>query len=424
MKGEPKMFENLETSPEAVIKVVGIGGAGGNAVNEMMRRGLKNVSFLALNTDAQALKKSEAEIPVQIGQEATNGYGAGANPKVGYEAAVESEDLIRSHLEGTDMLFIACGLGGGTGTGASPVVARIASEMDILTVAVVTKPFSFEGKKRMNAAEAGLNGLREYVKSMIVIDNNKLREMLPAKTSFLQALKEADNVLSSAVYTISEVITASGLINVDFADVKTVMESHGRALMGAGEATGENRAEQAASKAIESPLLEDFEMKAAKGILCTITHGMDFSIDEMTVIGDKVQSLASNDATVVIGTIPDPEMDERCVVTVIATGIDGEAEALQTAQVVNTQAQTTKKTEHVPVSPSKPLVTTPVTAQPVSQNVSEVVRKQPAVQMAAPARAETATENSTIGAEKVTGAEVPTKAKKQGGLFSIPEFLK
>ena len=358
------MFENLDVSPEATIKVVGVGGAGGNAINEMMRQELRNVTFIALNTDAQALKKSEADIAVQIGQATTNGYGCGAEPSQGSESALESEELIRSHLEGTDMLFIACGMGGGTGTGASPVVAKIAKELNILTVAVVTKPFTFEGKKRMIAAEAGIEHLKNSVDSIIIIENDNLKDKLPKGTTLLNSFNEANKVLCSAVYAIAEVITASGMINVDFADVKTVMKSTGRALMGAGEGSGENKAEQASERAIESPLLEDFEMKAAKGILCTITHGLDFTIDEMSIIGDKVQSLASPDATVVIGTIPNPDMEDRCVVTVIATGIDGEVKeeypAFDIAKKMRTESKSTPRAQA-----KEPIAQTPSMSRPI-----------------------------------------------------------
>lgn len=338
------MFDSLETTPEATIKVVGVGGAGGNAVNAMVRTSVEGVSFIAINTDAQALKKSEADVPIQIGLQQTNGYGCGAEPAQGYNSAKESESQIREELVGTDMLFIAAGMGGGTGTGASPYIAEIAKDLGILTVAVVTKPFAFEGRKRLNAAEVGINELRSRVDSLIVIENDKLLKVLPNGTPMMQAFREADNVLCKAVFAIAEVITTSGLVNVDFADVKTVMQCTGRALMGAGEGQGENRALEAAESAIESPLLEDFEMKAAKGILCTISHAMDFSIDELGIIGDKVQSLASPEATVVIGTIPNADMEDRCVVTVIATGIDGHEDSCPDSVIEESQSKASNPT--------------------------------------------------------------------------------
>ena len=430
------MFENLDVSPEATIKVVGVGGAGGNAINEMMRRHLQNVTFIALNTDAQALKKSEADIPVQIGQERTRGYGCGADPTEGYNAAMESEDLIRSQLEGTDMLFIACGMGGGTGTGASPVVAKIANEMGILTVGVVTKPFEFEGKKRMVAAEAGIHHLREYVDSLIVIENNNLIKKLPAGTSLMRAFTEADSVLCSAVYAIAEVITASGLINVDFADVKTVMKSTGRALMGAGEGEGENRAGIAAERAIDSPLLEDFEMKAAKGILCTITHGLDFTIDEMTAIGDKVQNLASPDATVVIGTIPNSDMEDKCVVTVIATGIDHESD---TESPVNDIAKNMRKEQHSSgvsfqktesqdATLSQAPKSTPLVEPPLGEpnhSTSAITQRTPQRAHDVKVKDASKVESASVKKDDVRSAAPLESGKdKARNLFSIPEFLK
>jgi len=393
------MFENLEVTPEASIKVIGVGGAGGNAINEMMRKNVQNVSFIAVNTDSQALKKSEAEIPVQIGMDTTQGLGCGAEPQQGYQSAMESIELIKSHLEGTNMLFIAAGMGGGTGTGASPVIAKLAKEMGILTVGVVTKPFGFEGKRRSVAADAGIQQLREHVDSLIVIENDKLKQTLPSGTSLMQALKEADNVLGSAVFAIAEVITASGLINVDFADVKTVMKSTGRALMGAGEGRGENRALDAAEKAIESPLLEDFDMKAAKGVLCTITHGMDFSIDEMTIIGDKVQSLASPDATVVIGTIPDSDMEDSCVVTVIATGIDGE---------VHTDA---------PIVKAQQKVITPTVVKASKESAPIMANEESTINIAA----RKTTDEKQVIPEQLIHED---SNKNKEGMFKMPSFLR
>lgn len=317
------MFNDLDLSPEAVIKVFGVGGAGCNAVNEMIRRNDTSVEYVAINSDAQALKSSSANTVIQIGLETSAGLGCGAEPEQGAKSAIESAEDIKAQLEGVNMLFIAAGMGGGTGTGASPIIADMARQLGILTVAVVTKPFSFEGKKRTSAASAGIHALKQHVDSLIVVENSKLITMLPKGTTLIDSLREADSVLCNAVFSIAELITTTGLMNVDFADVRTVMKCKGRALMGVGEGSGENRAIEAAEQAIECPLLEEFEMNAAKGFLCTITHGLDFGIEEMSIIGEKVQQLASPEAIVVIGTVTDPDMGERCGVTVIATGLEG-----------------------------------------------------------------------------------------------------
>ena len=332
--------ENYQVSQDAKILIVGVGGAGGNALNTMIRRGIGNVTHLAINTDSQALASSESENTLNIGMEATRGYGAGTNPQVGYNSAIESAESIRQALEGVDMLFIAAGMGGGTGTGASPVVAEIAKSMGILTVAVVTKPFTFEGAKRMAAAKIGIASLKKHVDSLIVIDNQKLLKALPKNTSLPDAFSQADGVLAGAVDAISKVITSTGLVNVDFADVRTVMESNGRALMGVGEGQGEDRALVAAEAAIHSPLLEDFEITAAKGILCTITHGPDFGIDELATVGERIHQLAAPDANIVLGTIPDYNIESRCVVTVIATGIGSTDDMVSVESHATTQAAT------------------------------------------------------------------------------------
>ncbi len=321
------MFELMpDHSEEAVIKVIGVGGGGGNAIEHMVSRSIEGVEFVVANTDSQALRNSSAETTIQIGKETTKGLGAGANPQVGREAALEDKETIKAALQGADMVFIAAGMGGGTGTGAAPVVAEIAKEMGILTVAVVTKPFGFEGKKRLNYAEQGIAMLEESVDSLITIPNDKLLKVLGKGTGLLKAFEEANNVLLGAVQGIAELITRPGLINVDFADVKTVMAEMGTAMMGTGVAVGEDRAEEAAELAISSPLLEDVDLAGARGILVNITAGMDISIDEFETVGNAVKGFASENATVVVGAVIDPEMTEELRVTVVATGIGGEAQ--------------------------------------------------------------------------------------------------
>lgn len=316
-----ELMENSQQSNNAVIKVVGVGGGGGNAVEHMVAENIDGVEFICANTDAQALKASNAKIHIQLGDELTKGLGAGANPQIGREAAEEDRDHIREILSGADMVFITAGMGGGTGTGAAPVFAEIAKELGILTVAVVTKPFSFEGKQRALAAEDGIRRLAEHVDSLITIPNNKLLSVLGKNISLLNAFKAANNVLLGAVKGISDLITRPGLINVDFADVRTVMSEMGMAMMGTGSATGEQRARQAAEAAIASPLLEDVNFSGARGILVNITAGLDMSIGEFEEVGDVVKEFISDDATVVVGTVIDPEMTEEMRVTVIVTGL-------------------------------------------------------------------------------------------------------
>lgn len=305
----------------AVIKVVGVGGGGGNAVEHMVAENIDGVEFICANTDAQALKTSRAHLLIQLGDQLTKGLGAGANPEIGRQAAEEDRDRIKQVLDGADMVFITAGMGGGTGTGAAPVFAEIAKELGILTVAVVTKPFSFEGKQRAVAAENGMRHLAEYVDSLITIPNNKLLTVLGKNISLLNAFKAANNVLLGAVKGISDLITRPGLINVDFADVRTVMSEMGMAMMGSGSATGDQRARKAAEAAIASPLLEDVNLSGARGILVNITSGMDMSIGEFEEVGDVIKEFISDDATVVVGTVIDPEMKDELRVTVIVTGL-------------------------------------------------------------------------------------------------------
>ncbi|RCU49890.1 MULTISPECIES: cell division protein FtsZ [Corallincola] len=319
------MFEFMEShSNDAVIKVVGVGGGGGNAIQHMVENTIEGVDFYAANTDAQALRSNAAEHKIQLGGAITKGLGAGANPEVGRQSALEDRENIKKALEGADMIFVAAGMGGGTGTGAAPVVAEVAREMGILTVAVVTKPFPFEGKKRMEYADAGIEALRDHVDSLITIPNDKLMKVLGPRTSLLDAFKAANDVLNGAVQGIAELITRPGLINVDFADVKTVMSEMGTAMMGTGIASGEDRAEEAAEAAISSPLLEDVDLAGARGILVNITAGLDISIEEFETVGNAVKGFASENATVVVGAVIDPEMSEELRVTVVATGIGAE----------------------------------------------------------------------------------------------------
>jgi len=316
------MFELMENhSEEAVIKVIGVGGGGGNAVEYMVASNIEGVEFVAANTDAQALRNSSANVTLQLGASVTKGLGAGANPEIGRRSAEEDRETIKKTLQGADMIFIAAGMGGGTGTGAAPIVAEVARELGILTVAVVTKPFPFEGKKRTAYADEGILELSKHVDSLITIPNDKLLKVLGKGTSLLDAFKAANNVLLGAVQGIAELITRPGLINVDFADVRTVMSEMGTAMMGTGRASGPDRAEEAAEQAISSPLLEDIDLSGAKGILVNITAGLDISIEEFEIVGNAVKAFASENATVVVGAVIDPEMHDELRVTVVATGI-------------------------------------------------------------------------------------------------------
>ena len=315
------MFEITDSGQQAKIKVIGIGGGGGNAVEHMLAEKVSGVDFICANTDAQALKKSAAPTVIQLGGQITKGLGAGADPEIGRQAAHEDLERMREELDGADMVFITAGMGGGTGTGAAPVVAQLAKEMGILTVAVVTKPFSFEGGKRMQVASQGISELGQYVDSLITIPNNKLLTVLGKNITLLNAFKVANNVLLGAVQGIADLITRPGLINVDFADVRTVMSEMGMAMMGTGVGTGENRARAAAEAAIASPLLEDVDLSGACGILVNITAGMDMSIGEFEEVGDVIKEFVSESATVVIGTVIDQELSDELRVTVVVTGL-------------------------------------------------------------------------------------------------------
>lgn len=332
------MFEPMELTNDAVIKVIGVGGGGGNAVEHMVRERIEGVEFFAVNTDAQALRKTAVGQTIQIGGGITKGLGAGANPEVGRNAAEEDREALRAALEGADMVFIAAGMGGGTGTGAAPVVAEVAKDLGILTVAVVTKPFNFEGKKRMAFAEQGITELSKHVDSLITIPNDKLLKVLGRGISLLDAFGTANDVLKGAVQGIAELITRPGLMNVDFADVRTVMSEMGYAMMGSGVASGEDRAEEAAEMAISSPLLEDIDLSGARGVLVNITAGFDLRLDEFETVGNTIRAFASDNATVVIGTSLDPEMNDELRVTVVATGI-GMDKRPEITLVTNKQTQ-------------------------------------------------------------------------------------
>ncbi|HTF97669.1 MAG TPA: cell division protein FtsZ [Cellvibrio sp.] len=335
------MFELVDSVHQnAVIKVIGVGGGGGNAVKHMIASKIEGVEFICANTDSQALKDIDARTVLQLGNSMTKGLGAGANPEIGRQAAMEDRERIAEVLRGADMVFIAAGMGGGTGTGAAPVVAEVARDLGILTVAVVTKPFPFEGRKRMTIAEAGIKELGERVDSLITIPNEKLLSVLGKSTSLLDAFKAANNVLLGAVQGIADLIIRPGMINVDFADVRTVMSEMGMAMMGTGKSTGENRAREAAEAAIRSPLLEDVNLQGARGILVNITAGIDLSLGEYSEVGSIIEEFASGDATVVVGTVIDPELTNELRVTVVATGLGVVAKAA--APVKETKPAPTK----------------------------------------------------------------------------------
>lgn len=364
------MFELSENSPHsAVIKVIGIGGGGGNAVAHMMEEDIDGVEFICANTDAQALKKSRAQVILQLGEEITKGLGAGADPEIGRKAAEENRERIYEILSGTDMVFITAGMGGGTGTGAAPVIAQVAKEMGILTVAVVTKPFAFEGKKRLQIAEQGIQNLTQYVDSLITIPNNKLLTVLGKNITLLNAFKVANNVLLGAVQGIAELITRPGLINVDFADVRAVMSEMGMAMMGTGVSAGETRAKEAAEAAISSPLLEDIDINDARGVLVNITAGLDMSIGEFEAVGDVIKSFASENATVVVGTVIDPTMTDELRVTVVVTGLgkgNSEGKITKSANTLEAVKLLDAATMHVETTPDYNTLERPA-----------VIRKQP-----------------------------------------------
>ncbi|GHN50678.1 cell division protein FtsZ [Lactobacillus delbrueckii] len=367
----------------AVIKVIGVGGAGGNAVNRMIEDGVQGVSFIAANTDVQALNSNNAEVKIQLGPKLTRGLGAGSHPETGQKAAEESEETIEDALKGADMIFITAGMGGGTGTGAAPVIAKIARETGALTVGVVTRPFSFEGPKRSKNAAEGIDKLKEYVDTLVIVANNRLLEIVDKKTPMMEAFKEADNVLKQGVQGISDLITSTDYVNLDFADVKTVMENQGAALMGIGRASGENRTVEATKMAISSPLLE-VSIDGAKQVLLNITGGPDLTLFEAQDASEIVSTAAGEDVNIIFGTAINPNLGDEVVVTVIATGIDDEAEAAASKQLPGRGHQVSAPRE----KPAAPKILTPEEAAPAAP-VQE-----------APVQAEAAKPTSPVKEEK------------------------
>ena len=337
--------ENYGTEDTAIIKVIGVGGAGNNAVNRMVDSGIEGVEFVSVNTDRQALLLSKAGTKIQIGEKITRGLGAGANPDIGAQAAEESKAEISEAIKGADMVFVTAGMGGGTGTGAAPIVASIAKEMGILTIAVVTKPFTFEGKKRLTQAERGIESLKGKVDTLVVIPNDKLLQIIDRKTSIVEAFKMADDVLRQGVQGISDLIKVPGLVNLDFADVKTIMLNTGMAHMGIGRASGENRAEDAAKQAIQSPLLET-TIEGARGVIINVTGGENLGLHEVNTAAELVQRSVDPEANIIFGAVIDKSLDEDIVITVIATGFDKEPGAKETS--IGKTAWPTKSSTPVP----------------------------------------------------------------------------
>ena len=379
------MFELVDNVPQsAVIKVIGVGGGGGNAVNHMIKNNIEGVEFICANTDAQALKNIGARTVLQLGPGVTKGLGAGTNPEIGRQAAMEDRERIAEVLNGADMVFITTGMGGGTGTGAAPIIAEVAKEMGILTVAVVTRPFPFEGRKRMQVADDGIRALSECVDSLITIPNEKLLTILGKDASLLSAFAKADDVLSGAVRGISDIMQRPGLMNVDFADVKTVMGEMGMAMMGTGCASGPNRAREATEAAIRNPLLEDVNLQGARGILVNITAGPDLSLGEYSDVGNIIEQFASEHATVKVGTVIDADMRDELHVTVVATGLGARME--KPVKVVDNTVQ---------VAVSQPVAQQPA-AQPRSeQSVNYKDYERPTVQRQSHGGAATAAKLNT-----------------------------
>lgn len=355
-----------DDNKNAVIKVIGVGGAGGNAVNRMIDDGVQGVSFIAANTDVQALNSNKAENKIQLGPKLTRGLGAGSHPEVGQKAAEESEQTIKDALKGADMIFITAGMGGGTGTGAAPVVAKIARETGALTVGVVTRPFSFEGPKRSKNAAEGITQLKQYVDTLVIIANNRLLEMVDKKTPMMDAFKEADNVLKQGVQGISDLITSTDYVNLDFADVKTVMENQGAALMGIGRASGENRTVEATKLAISSPLLE-VSIDGAKQVLLNITGGPDLTLFEAQDASEIVSKAAGDDVNIIFGTSINPNLGDEVVVTVIATGIDSEAEEAASKQLPGRSHQIKAQPKKAAESEANKTVQPETETQPVDR---------------------------------------------------------
>ena len=358
-----------ETTGNASIKVVGVGGGGGNAVQHMVDIGIEGANFISVNTDKQALDKNGAGTKLVLGMEITDGLGAGADPQVGREAALEDRDKLREMLKGTDMVFVTAGMGGGTGTGAAPIVAQVAKELGILTVAVITKPFELEGSKRMKIAQEGIKELIEEVDSLITIPNQKLLEVLGEDCSMLEAFKQANDVLAGAVRGISDIIIKPGLINVDFADVKTVMSEKGTAMMGTGTASGQDRARIAAEHAVASKLLEDISLQDAKGVLVNITAGPDLSLGEIKAVGDCISDFASEDAIIVTGTVLDDSRGNDLVVTVIATGLSS---SLQTISKPSRQVNMLNERKPLPLSDTaRQMLENPPKVEKIEKNTKD-----------------------------------------------------
>jgi cell division protein FtsZ len=399
------MFELVDNVPQnAVIKVVGVGGGGGNAVKHMIANNIDGVEFICANTDAQALADMAANTVLQLGGAITKGLGAGANPDVGRQAALEDRERIAEVLGGADMVFITAGMGGGTGTGGAPIIAEVAKEMGILTVAVVTRPFKFEGKKRKLHADEGILELQQHVDSLITIPNEKLLAVMGKNTSLLDAFRSANDVLLGAVQGIADLIIRPGMINVDFADVRTVMSEMGMAMMGTGVSRGDARAREAAEAAIRSPLLEDVNLQGARGILVNITAGMDLSLGEFTEVGDTVEEFASDNATVVVGTVIDPDMTDELKVTVVATGL-GEAETDVPVRLVGRESAAAKPNyADYDLPPTMRRQSAPVEPQRAA--------RQPEIQAASSAETQTAMDS------------LSSNASKDMEMLDIPAFLR
>ncbi len=404
-------FKMIENEPQnAVIKVVGVGGGGGNAVEHMVAGRVEGVEFICANTDAQALKRHSARTLLQLGSQVTKGLGAGANPEIGRQAALEDRDRIAEMLQGADMVFVTAGMGGGTGTGAAPVVAEVARSMGILTVAVVTKPFPFEGPRRMKAAEHGIAQLAEHVDSLITIPNEKLLTVLGPKTSMLEAFKAANDVLQGAVKGIADLILHPGMINVDFADVRTVMSEMGMAMMGTGTGRGEDGAREAAERALHSPLLDDVQLQGAKGILVNVTHGLHFSMGDFTNVGDTVHAFAAADAQIIVGTTLDEGMGDEVRVTVVATGIGRETLRLGDRPLAT------------PTTPATAAVTRPA-ATPIQGATRPVAQPAAATGVERPNYAEFDTPPARRRAQGGGAAPAPRPAGDMDFL-DIPAFLR
>jgi len=423
------IFEFEETPiANAKMKVVGVGGAGGNAINRMIDEELEGVEFISMNTDGQALKSSQAQVTLQIGKKLTRGLGAGARPEIGRQALAESEDEVRRALDGADLVFVTAGMGGGTGTGAAPMIADIARDMGALTIGVVTRPFSFEGKKRERQAMQGLAELRRAVDTMIIVPNDRLLSVVPKGTTFKDALKKADEVLLHAVQGISDLIRVTGEINVDFADVRTVMASRGPALMGTGFGTGDDRAMEAAQEAISSPLLDDVSIAGARGVLINITGGMDLAIDEVMVISSLIQEEAGDEAEIIFGAVHDPSLEGQIRVTVIATGFDSQED--EKVIPADFRRATPRPRVQLPVEPVSSLE--PVQPVHAGEGFDQPVLQPPPHQIPMPMQAEQRREvRLAVGGGSVVDPVLPmarfperTVSRDQIEGLDIPTFIR